>query len=58
VIQEDMSVFWEVTVLVIARKIVHENTLVALNGYRGKAVGIYKYKSIVSGNKEGEITFC
>ena len=50
--------FWEVTVLVIARKIVHENTLVALNGYRGKAVGIYKYKSIVSGNKEGEITFC
>jgi len=58
VIQEEKSVFWDVTVLAIVRKIFHMNTCVTLNGYRGKAVWIYKYKGIVNGNKEGEITYC
>lgn len=27
------------------------------NGFRDRAVGVYKYKNIVNGHKEGEITF-
>jgi len=34
----------------------HMNTCVMLNSYRYRAVRIYKYKSLVSGNIEREIT--
>jgi hypothetical protein len=33
-------------------KKVHINMCLILNGYRDRAVSIYKYKSIVNGNKE------
>ena len=48
----------KVIVSVIARKNVHMNTCLILNGYRDRAVWIYKYKSIVNDNKEREITYC
>jgi hypothetical protein len=47
VIQIQMLIFWEVTVTTPLKNI---------NGYRHKAVWIYKHKSIVKGNKERKIT--
>jgi hypothetical protein len=38
-------------------KKVHMNMCLLLNGYRDRAVWIYKYKSIVNGDKEREITY-
>jgi hypothetical protein len=43
---------WEVIEAVIVRRKVHVNKCLILNGYRDRAVGMYKYKSIVNGNKE------
>jgi hypothetical protein len=54
-IQAERLVFWEVTGLIIERKKVHMNMCLILNGYRDRAVWIYKYESIVNGNKETEI---
>jgi len=39
-------------------KYVLMNTCLILNGYRGRAVFICKYQSIISGKKEREITYC
>ena len=50
-IQEGRSIFWEVRVLVIVRKKVHMSTCLIPNGYQDRAVGNYRYKSIVSGSK-------
>jgi hypothetical protein len=57
-IQEEKSIFWEVIGQFIVRKEVRMNMRIILNGYRGTGVRTYKYKSIVNGNKEGEITYC
>jgi hypothetical protein len=39
-------------------KKVNMNMCLILNGYRDRAVGIYKYQSTVNGNKEREIIYC
>ena len=36
----------------------HTNICLILNGYRDRAVWVYKYKSILSCKKEREITYC
>jgi len=50
VIQEERSTFWEMRVSVIVTKKIHKN--VYLSDYQDTAVGIYKYKSTVNGNKD------
>jgi len=46
------------TVPVIVRKNVRINVRLILNVYRAGALWIHKYKGIVNGNKESEITLC
>jgi hypothetical protein len=56
VIQEVRSIFGETVASVIVRKKVHVNMCLILNGYRDRAVCIYKYNSIVNDNKEKVLT--
>jgi hypothetical protein len=56
-IQRERSLFWEMIISFIVRKNVHMNMYLILNDYRDRAVWIYKYKSILNGNKEREITY-
>jgi hypothetical protein len=59
VIQNEWSTFCEVIVSIIVRKIgVHMNMCSLLNGYQDRAVRVYKYKSVVNGNKGIEIPYC
>jgi hypothetical protein len=37
---------------------VHMNVCLILKGYRRISVWMYKYKGIVNGNKERQITYC
>ena len=47
-----MSITFQVVVSVIARNTFLMNTCLILNGYRDRAVWIYKYTSLVNGNEE------
>jgi len=47
-----------VVVPVIVRNKLHTNTCLFPNSYHDTAVWIYKFKRIVNGNKEKEITYC
>ena len=49
-IQEERSIFWEMRVSVIVIKKIRKNMY--LSEYQDTAVGIYKYKSTVNGNKD------
>ena len=49
-------VFWEVLLSVIVRKVVQINVCLILNGYRHRAIVMYKCKSTVNCNKEREVT--
>jgi len=49
-IQEERSIFWEMRVSVIVIKKIRKNMY--LSEYEDTAVGIYKYKSTVNGNKD------
>jgi len=40
------------------KKTVHKNMCLNVNSYGDKAVWIYKYLSIVNGNKERKSTYC
>jgi hypothetical protein len=46
VMQEERSVFWELTLLVIIRKKVHMAMCLTVNGYRDKAVWMYRLNCI------------
>jgi hypothetical protein len=50
-----MSIFWEIISSVIEREKVHINMCLILNGYEHRAERIYKYKSIVNGEKEEKL---
>lgn len=52
------SIFLEMIVSVIVRENVHINVSINQNGCRAGAIWIHKYKNIVHGNKETEITIC
>jgi hypothetical protein len=57
-IQEDRSIFWEVTVSVIVRERIYMNLDLILNFYWDTAIWFCKWKSIVNDNKERDITYC
>jgi hypothetical protein len=62
VIQNERSIFWEVIVgQYKKKKEICMNMCLIVSGNRDGAVGIYRYKSIVNGNRERELTrfhFC
>jgi len=51
-IQEELSIFWEVIVSVILIKKIDTNICLILNGYRDRALWIY---SILNGKKEDNL---
>jgi len=57
VIQERRSMFWEVLVPVIKKK-VRMNMCLILSGYRDTACWICRYQDIASDNKERTNAYC
>ena len=56
-VQGKRSIYREVTISVTARKKVHMNLCLILNGYRDRAVGTYKHKIIVNGSNKEKLYF-
>jgi hypothetical protein len=56
-IQEERSVFWGDDIVAHCENEDCMNMCPILNGYGDRFVWIYKYKSIVNGNKEREISY-